>query len=290
MRVAFLGLGRMGVAMARHVLDGGHELTVWNRTPRKAHALVAAGAVEAKTAAEAVGRAEVVVLMLFGPDSVRAVLPQVLSAAPPGVLVVDSTTIGPAAAREFGALSTEHGARYVDAPVAGSTGPATDGTLGVLVGASERDWADAEPLLHLWGDPARVRRVGPVGSGNALKLVVNQGIGVLAAGLGESLKLGTELGLDRTLVLDVLGMGAYGWTLNQKRSMVEAGDFSGTQFSVDLLAKDLGLAVQAARDADLKVTRAALDAARTTIDAGHSGDDYAAIIGHLADEGEAGSH
>jgi 3-hydroxyisobutyrate dehydrogenase len=174
--------------------------------------------------------------------------------------------------------------------VAGSTGPATDGTLGVLAGAAEEDWAEVEPLLHLWGDPARVRRVGPVGSGSALKLVVNQGIGVLAAGLGEALKLGTELGVDRGLLLDVFTMGAYGWTVNQKRSMVEAGDFSGTQFSVDLLAKDLDLAVSAARDAQLEVTRAALDAARRTIDAGHSGEDYAAIIGHLADEGEANSH
>jgi 3-hydroxyisobutyrate dehydrogenase-like beta-hydroxyacid dehydrogenase len=72
--------------------------------------------------------------------------------------------------------------------------------------------------------------------------------------------------------------------------MLEASDYSGTQFSVDLLAKDLDLAVHAARDAELEVTRAVLDAARKTIDAGHAGEDYAAIIGHLADEGEANSH
>lgn len=289
MRVAFLGLGRMGVVLARHVVDAGHELHVWNRSPGKADDLVAAGATEAKTVGDAVSGADVVVLMLFGPESVREVLPDVLAAAPDGVLVIDSTTIGPDAAREFGATCTARGARYVDAPVAGSVGPATEGKLGVLGGASEQDWADAEPLLQLWGDPARVRRVGPVGAGSALKLVVNQGIGVLAAGLGEALELGTELGLDRTLLLDVLGQAAYGWTLNQKRPMVEAGDFSDTQFSVDLLAKDLDLALRAAGDARLDVTRAALDAARSTINAGHAGEDYAAIIGHLADEGEADS-
>jgi 3-hydroxyisobutyrate dehydrogenase len=287
MRVAFLGLGRMGVAMASHVLSAGHELVVWNRTPGKAGDLVAAGATEAASPAAAAEGADAVVLMLFGPDSVRAVLPEVLRE---GLLVVDSTTIGPDAAREFGKLATDAGARYVDAPVAGSIGPAKDGTLGVLAGCAEEDWADAEKLLHLWGDPAKVRRVGPIGSGSALKLVVNQGIGVLAAGLGETLRLGTELGLDRTLVLDVLSAGAYGWTLNQKRSMLEQSDYSGTQFSVDLLAKDLGLAVDAARDAELEVTRAVLDAARKTLDAGHSGEDYAAIIGHLSDEGEADSH
>ena len=290
MDVAFLGLGRMGQAMARHVLTGGHRLTVWNRTPGKAGDLVTAGAQEARTVAEAVRSADAVVLMLFGPDSVRAVLPEVLDAAPEGVLVVDATTIGPDAAREFGALCRDRGARYVDAPVAGSVGPATEGTLGVLAGAAEEDWVEAEPLLHLWGDPARVRRIGPVGSGSALKLVVNQGIGVLAAGLGEALRLSTELGLDRQQVLDVLGTTAYGWTLNQKRSMLDAADYTGTQFSLDLLAKDLTLAVDAARDAELDVTRSALSAARKALDAGHTGEDYAALIGHVADEGEAGSH
>ena len=290
MRVAFLGLGRMGVAMARHVVDAGHELHVWNRTPGKADDLVAAGAVESKTVPDAVADADAVVLMLFGPDSVRDVLPDVLAAAPGGVLVVDSTTIGPDAAREFAATCEAKGARYVDAPVAGSVAPATAGKLGVLAGAREQDWPDAEPLLQLWGDPERVRRVGAVGAGSALKLVVNQGIGVLAAGLGEALKLGSELGLDRTLVLDVLGQAAYGWTLNQKRQMLDADDFTGTQFSVDLLAKDLDLALRAGGHARLAVTSAALDAARSTMSSGHAGEDYAAIIGHVADEGEANSY
>src|SRR3954447_9201283 len=148
MRVAFLGLGRMGVAMARHVVEAGHELHVWNRTPGRAAELVAAGAVEEKTVADAVSEADAVVLMLFGPDSVREVLQDVLAAAPDGVLVVDGTTIGPDAAHEFAGLCAERGARYADAPVAGSVGPATAGTLGVLAGAREEDWAEVEPLLQ----------------------------------------------------------------------------------------------------------------------------------------------
>ena len=289
MKVAFLGLGRMGVLMARHVLTAGHDLTVWNRTPGRAGPLVSGGAAEARTVADAVSGADVVVLMLFGPDSVREVLADVLPAAAPGTLVVDATTIGPAAARELGATCRSAGLRYADCPVAGSTGPAEAGTLGVLAGCDEADWADLEPLLQLWGDPARVRRVGGVGSGSALKLVVNQGIGVLAAGLGEALALATQLGLERDQVLDVLGMAAYGWTLGQKRSMVEAGDYSDTQFSLDLLAKDLDLAVACAGDAELAVTRAALTEARSALDAGHSGEDYAALIGFLADEGRPDS-
>ena len=288
MRIAFLGLGRMGRLMATHVLTAGHELVVWNRTPGRAVEIVAAGAREAASPAEAAADADAVVLMLFGPESVREVLPHVLR---PGLLVIDSTTVGPEAAREFGRAASEAGARYVDAPVAGSLGPAADGTLGVLAGASEQDWTDAEPLLHLWGDPAKVRRVGAVGAGNGLKLCVNQGIGVLAAGLGEALRLGKDLGIDRAVLLDALGAATYGWTLQQKRPMVEADDFTGTQFSLDLMGKDLALALGAGgRDgADLAVTRAALQQVEAALAAGHAGEDYAAVIGHVADEGEADS-
>jgi 3-hydroxyisobutyrate dehydrogenase len=284
-KTAFLGLGRMGALMAGHVRDAGLQLTVWNRTPRTFDGAAVAGSV-----AEAVAGADVVVLMLFGPDSVREVLAQVIGAAPAGALVIDSTTIGPEAAREFGASAAAGGLRYVDAPVAGTIGPAAEGTLGVFVGGTQEDYAEAEPLLHLWGAPEKVRRVGGVGAGNALKVVVNQGIGVQAAGLGEALALAGQLGLDRRRVLDVLGSTGYGWVLGQKRGMIESGDATDTAFSIDLLTKDLELAVRAAGDADLALTRAALSHAQATLDAGHSGEDYAALVGHLADEGQADSY
>lgn len=279
MTTAFLGLGRMGVLMAGHVLSAGHDLVVWNRTPGRAGDLLARGAREAGSVAEAVREADRVVLMLFGPDSVREVLPEVAAAAPRGALVLDGTTIGPDAAREFGSLAAASGLRYVDAPVSGSTGPAADGTLGVLVGGSETDYQDALPLLHLWGAPEKVRRVGEIGAGSALKLCVNQGLGVMAAGVGESLRLGRSLGLDRDALLDVLGTTAYGWYLAQKRPMLDAGDFSGTTFSLDLMAKDLDLAVGAG--GDLPVTAACLDAARAALQE-HAGEDYAAMTQHLA--------
>lgn len=287
MRVAFLGLGRMGVPMAAHVARAGHQLTVWNRTRGKAGPLVELGATEATTIAQAVDGADVVVLMLFGPEAVRDVLPQVVSRAV-GALVVDASTIGPEAAHEFARLCAAAGVGYVDAPVAGSVKPATDGTLGVFLGGSVEDVAKARPMVELWADPARVFHVGGVGSASALKLCVNQGLGVMAAGLGESLRLGRDLGLDRGLLLQVLSQTAYGWYLGQKLPMIEAEDYTATSFSIDLMAKDLDLAVKAA-DSDLTVTRACLDQAQRSLAAGHSGEDYAAITGHLADEGEAGS-
>jgi 3-hydroxyisobutyrate dehydrogenase len=144
-------------------------------------------------------------------------------------------------------------------------------------------------VTDLWSDSERVVHVGDVGSASALKLCVNQGLGVMAAGLGESLRLGRDLGLDRDVLLRVLSATAYGWYLGQKLPMVTSGDYSATTFSLDLMAKDLGLALAAA-DSDLAVTAAALRHARGALDAGHAGDDYAAITGHLADEGSADSH
>jgi 3-hydroxyisobutyrate dehydrogenase-like beta-hydroxyacid dehydrogenase len=285
--VAFLGLGRMGVPMAAHVARAGHILTVWNRTPGRAGNLLELGAVEAKSVDDAVREARIVVLMLFGPDAVRDVLPLVVKHAPAGALVVDCSTIGPDAAHEFARTCADGGLRYVDAPVAGSTKPATDGTLGVFLGGSADDVAEARTITDLWADPSRVVHVGGVGSASALKLCVNQSLGVMAAGLGESLRLGRDLGLDRDLLLAVLGRGAYGWLLDQKLPMLQASDYSATTFSLDLLTKDLMLAVTAA-GSDLEVTRAALDQAHRTLAAGHSEEDFASITGHIADEGEAG--
>ena len=286
MRVAFLGLGRMGVPMAAHVARAGHELRVWNRTPGKAADLVELGATECTSVKAAVEGAEVIVLMLFGPDAVRAVLADL---DVPGALVVDASTIGPEAAHEFAEVADSKGMAYVDAPVAGSVKPATDGTLGVFLGGDADHVARARQVTDLWSDENRVFHVGGVGSASALKLCVNQGLGVMAAGLGESLRLGRDLGLDRDVVLAVLSQTAYGWYLGQKLPMLQAGDYSGTTFSLDLLAKDLDLAVTAA-DSDLGVTRACLDQAKRALAAGHSGEDYAALSGHLADEGAASSY
>ena len=288
MHVAFCGLGRMGAAMARHVLDAGHSLTVWNRSPGKAGDLVAAGATEAASPAEAAAGAEAVVLMLFGPESSREVLlgPDGIAAgARPGTLVIDATTIGPAAARELGSAAAERGLRYVDAPVAGSVQPATDGTLGVLAGGSDADLADARPLLELWGDPEKIRHLGPVGAGSAMKLVINLTIGVAIAGVGEAMRLGNDLELDRAAVLDVLGNGPLQFTVKQKRAMLESGDFSSSAFALDLMAKDLELCLAAA-DHDLATTAVAAAAARDAMAAGHARDDYSALAGYLADEAD----
>ncbi len=281
MRVTFLGLGRMGRAMARHVLEGGHELTVWNRSPGKADELVSRGAREAVSVADAVHDADAVVVMVFGPDADREVLTQVAGAARSGTLVVDATTIGAAAARELGALVADKGLRYVDAPVVGTVGPAAQGTLGVLVGGTVADVEAARPLLEAWGDPDHVRHVGDVGAGSALKSVVNLCLGVAMAGVGEAMRLGSDLGLDQEVVLGVLEQGPFGFSVKQKREMLASGDYSATAFSLDLLVKDLSVAVSSAAG-ELPVTAAARDEAAAAAAAGRGGEDYASLAGYIS--------
>ncbi len=283
MDVAFLGLGRMGAAMARHVLDGGHRLTVWNRSPGKADELAAAGARVATTPAEAAAGADVVVLMLFGPDSVREVLlgpDGVVEGARPGALVVDATTIGPDAACQLADALAARGLRYLDAPVAGTVGPAREGTLTVFVGGADADVTEARPLLEAWGDPQRILHLGPVGSASALKLVVNLALAITAEGVGEALRLAGDLGVDRDAAVRALGAGPFGWFLNQKGAMVASGDYHPTMFSLDLATKDVDLAVTSARR-DLPAARAALDAFRAASASGRGDDDYSSLVGFL---------
>ncbi len=274
MKVAFLGLGRMGVAMAAHVAAAGHDLTVWNRTPKPG---AVPGAREAKTVEDAVRDADVVVTMLFGPDAVREVVEAVVDVLPAGGLIVEASTIGPHVAREIAHLVRAKGHRFVDAPVVGSVQPATDGTLGVLAGGDPADVEQARSLLHLWGDPDKVKHLGPVGSGSAMKLVVNLTLGVAMGGVGEALRLAGDLGLDRTATLDAVALGPLGVSVNTKRAMLDSGEFTPTGFSLD------------AADGDLALTRAAHAAAHDAIEAGHGGDDYAALAGHIGYEGHADS-
>ncbi len=281
MTVAFLGLGRMGSAMSRHVVDAGHDLVVWNRTPGRAGPLLSAGATEAGSVAEAVRSADRVVLMLFGPDSVDEVLTEVTGAAPAGALVIDATTVSPEDSRRFAARCEHAGLRYLDAPVAGSIAPATDGTLGVLVGAGEQDFQDALPLLELWADPAKIRRLGPVGAGSAMKLCNNLALAYTIAGVGETLRLGADLGIARDALLDVLAKTPLGGIISYKRPMLTSGDYSAPTFSLELLAKDLDLALGAG-SRDLEVARAVRATVQAAVDAGHGGEDFAALAGYLA--------
>jgi 3-hydroxyisobutyrate dehydrogenase-like beta-hydroxyacid dehydrogenase len=242
--IAFLGLGQMGTPMATRLLNAGHDVTVWNRTPQRTASLAAAGARVAPTPAAAADDVEFVITMLATPEALDDVLfgPDGLAAAlSPGQMLIDMSTVGPEAFRSA-AARLPSGVASVDAPVRGSVPEATNGRLHVYVGAADDDFQRALPILELFGD---VHHVGAGGDGEAMKLVLNTTLAASIVALGEALALGAALGLDQTAMLDALQDSPVGTTVRAKRVNIETRHYPPS-FKLSLAAKDMRLAVGAA--------------------------------------------
>ncbi|MQS16753.1 NAD(P)-dependent oxidoreductase [Streptomyces kaniharaensis] len=226
-KIAFLGLGRMGLPMARRLAAAGLPLTVWNRSRARA---ASAGLAFEASPAEAVAGAEVVITMLSDPAAVQEVAGQFLEHLAPGALWIDMSSVGPetvAALRD----RLPDGVGLVDAPVLGSVGPAATGDLVVYAGGEPQDLDRAQPVLEHLG---RVLRCGGPGLGAALKVVV---MGAVVAGVtvvGEALAVADALGVPEELALGALGGGPLAGVVARARS--EESDFP-----VRLAAKDLAL-------------------------------------------------
>lgn len=204
--IAFLGIGLMGAPMATHLLEAGHSVAVWNRSPGKAEALAAAGAGVAATPAEAASGAAVVFTMLSDGQAVGDVLFRqgVAEVLTPGALVIDCSSIAPSEARAHAARLAERGIGHLDAPVSGGPAGAEQATLAIMVGGGSFDWAKGEPLLRLLGTPTHI---GGVGAGQVAKLA-NQIIVALAiAAVSEALLLAHEGGADPAAVRTAMGGG-----------------------------------------------------------------------------------
>lgn len=205
-RVAVLGTGIMGGRMAARLLAAGYQLHVWNRTPDKLQPLVARGAVAAETPAQACAKASVAIVMLSDGAGVEQVLFEsgaagTLSA---GSLVIDMGSNSPAVARGHATRLHAAGVRHLDAPVSGGPGGADQGTLAIMAGGDEADFARAEPLLRHLGRPTLV---GPSGCGQLAKLC-NQTIVALTIGaVAEALLLARAGGADPAKVREALSGG-----------------------------------------------------------------------------------
>jgi len=277
-KIAFVGLGQMGSPMAVRLLEAGHHVTVWNRTPERAAPLRQRGAVVASSPAEAVADAEFAITMLATPEALEAVLfadGGLAAALGLGQILIDMSTVGPGAVRSVGARLPE-GVSLVDAPVRGSVPEATEGRLHVFVGATDEDFARARPILESFGE---IRRTGGPGSGAAMKLVVNLTLGAAIVALGEALALGESLGLEPGALLDVLADSPIGPAVRAKRANVEAGRYP-PKFKLGLAAKDLRLVMDAADAAgrDLRLARAARAWLDEAARRGASDLDYSAVL------------
>lgn len=285
-KLAFVGLGLMGTPMATRLLGAGHDLTVWNRTVEKTRPLTERGASVAATPAQAAAGADAVITMVTNADALEQVVlgdDGVAAALAPGQLLIDMSTVGPVAVRTVAAHLPD-GVTMVDAPVRGSVPEATNGRLLIYVGAEATDFQRVETILATLGT---VHHVGGLGAGAATKVVVNSVLGAAVVAFGEALALGDTLGLDRSVLLDVLAESPIGSTVQAKRADVESGHYP-PNFKLSLALKDLRLVMEIAAQAGrhLEVAAACRDWLERAAEAGAGDLDFSAVIPTITADGQ----
>jgi 3-hydroxyisobutyrate dehydrogenase len=257
MTVGFAGIGRMGLAMARNLLAAGFPLVVWNRTAERCIPLVDAGA---KAAAEpkALADAEVVVTMVSDGRAARSVLLEsgLFDALRPGSVVLEMSTIGPAAVAELAAEAVRRDVRLLDAPVSGSVSVAEAGQLFAMVGGDREAYAQVAPVLDAMTKGHVL--LGPSGAGAAMKLAVNAMIAVTNESLAETLALAERFGIPRTQAYDVLAGGALASPfVLYKRGAFLNPDTEPVAFTTALMQKDVSLAQDLAASLGVRLPAAA---------------------------------
>lgn len=287
LRVGMIGLGAMGLPMARNLLKSGLPLTVWARHPDSAKAIRAEGAHWSDSPAELAGRSDVVILSVTNSPDVEELVAGpsgLLAGAQAGLIIVDMSTIAPSVSRSLAALSQERGVTFLDAPVSGGTQGAQSGTLAIMVGGEKEAYDRVRPVLEAMGK--NIFHVGPSGSGEVVKLVNNILVGVIAAATAEAFVLGVKAGADVQTMADVVGVSAgASWQLaNQFPLRAFSGTFT-PGFMTDLLHKDLGLALDLGTEnrSPLFLTALARQMYGEAQAAGFGRSDYTAVMRILED-------
>ena len=284
MKVGFVGLGTMGGYMALHILRAGHDVTVYNRTRAKEEPLAAEGAGRGATPAEAAKGAEVIVvcvsdtvdveLVVLGPDGI-------VEGATPGAVVVDCSTISPDGVKKIGAAVAERGLGMLDAPVSGGSEGAKNATLAIMVGGEAAHLEKARPVLEAMGKT--ITHVGPLGAGQMTK-AINQ---IICAGnylaVAEGLALGLKAGLDMDKVHQAIrGGAAQSWVLDNRAKNVIHNEYP-LGFRVSLHRKDLGYALEAARNlmVNLPMTALVFQMENGLMANGHGDEDTSALARYI---------
>ncbi len=282
--VAFVGLGTMGLPMARHVLAGGHSLVACDVEPARARAL---GAEVAPTPAEAAEGCEVAILSLPSPATVEEAVTGpngVARGLARGGVVVDMSTSPPALSRRMAAQLDAAGIDVVDAPVSGGPTGAEAGTLAIMVGGPAEAVERVRPLLELMG--STVEHVGAHGAGQAVKLCNNLIVACAMPALGEACRVLASEGIDLGQAYDCLTHSTSDSAVMRRRFPVPgvrpehpASRGYAPLFRLDLLVKDLGLALELAREhgVEAPIGEAAAHLYGVALAAGHGSLDYSAV-------------
>jgi 3-hydroxyisobutyrate dehydrogenase-like beta-hydroxyacid dehydrogenase len=254
-KVAFLGLGVMGYPMAGHLKKkGGHDVTVYNRTPAKAEQWAKEyGGRHAATPREAARDCDFVMMCVGNDDDVRSVVygpdgkdSGALSGMKKGAILVDHTTASAIVAREVFQKAKEKGVGFVDAPVSGGQAGAVNGQLGIMCGGEQATFDKAKPVIDVYAKLAAL--IGSPGAGQLTKMVNQICIAGLVQGLAEGLSFAKRAGLDVEKVVGVISKGAaQSWQMENRWKQMNEVKFDGFGFAVDWMRKDLGICLEEAK-------------------------------------------
>lgn len=288
-RIAFIGVGRMGVPMVDHLLRAGHEVCVFDTSPAGVEAAVASGADAAASMPDCVREADFVLTSLPGPDVVREVYlgsEGILRHCRSDAIVMDTSTSSPSLARELAAAGRTRGVQVLDTPVSGGPTGARAGTLAIMVGGERSTFEHVEESVLLKiGSMARL--MGSAGAGQSTKLVNNLLAGVYMTAIAEAMALAQEEGLDPEALFEVLTSGTGDSRPLRTRFPIPgalphtpASNDWEPMFPVDLIRKDLALAVALAEEVGIEIpaARYALGRYDSAIEQGWGGKDYSIIV------------
>eukprot|EP00270_Netrium_digitus_P011463 TRINITY_DN3652_c0_g1_i2.p1 TRINITY_DN3652_c0_g1~~TRINITY_DN3652_c0_g1_i2.p1 ORF type:complete len:382 (+),score=103.88 TRINITY_DN3652_c0_g1_i2:80-1225(+) len=281
LKFGFLGLGIMGLPMARNLQRKGFDVTVWNRTLAKCEELVAEGATSAATAAEVVRSSDITFAMLSDPSACLAAVfgeGGVLEGIAPGKGYVDMSTVDSTTSQKIAQAVIEKGGRFLEAPVSGSKKPAEDGAL-IILAAGDKGLYD-ESLAAFGAMGKKAHFLGEVGNGANMKLVVNMIMGTMVTGLAEGMALSEKAGLDQQTLLDVLDLGAMACPLFRlKGPAMLNSTHSAAAFPLKHQQKDLRLALLLGDSVDqpLPVASAANEVFKAAKALGHADHDMAGV-------------
>lgn len=291
MRVGFIGTGTMGQPMLTNIIKTGHTVLAWDVVPQALEAARRLGAAPAGSAAEVARGAEITITMLPSSSHVEAAYTGpagVLEGAPAGRLCVDMSTIEPATSQRVAAAAKARGIRFLDAPVSGAVPRAVAGTLTIMVGGDPKDLAEARPVLEAMG--STVIHVGPVGSGEVAKICNNLIAGVAMVAVSEAFRIAEGFGVDPKVLTQVISKSSGNtWAMEHGHPVpgivptaASSRDYA-PGFMTDLMCKDLGLAVNAARQLRVPVfvASAAQELLRLASSHGLGRKDFSAVYAFL---------
>jgi 3-hydroxyisobutyrate dehydrogenase-like beta-hydroxyacid dehydrogenase len=284
-KLGFIGIGAMGSRIAGRLLKSGFPVTVFDRSADKANALVEYGATVARSVAELASETDAILSCLANDEAVRNVYigPQgVLVHIRPGSIIMEMSTVSPETSRELCGLGSARGVRVLDVPVSGSTPAAEQGTLTLLCGGDEDSFRAAEAIF------AAISRqhfyLGPSGSGNTMKLVVNTLLGVGMQAIAEAVVLGEKAGLDRRRLFEVLSKTAVIAPAHAGKLAKAMENDYRPQFAVGLMNKDFRLILEIAATVRAPMpTAAAAFPINAAEYADHPDDDFSAVIRRMED-------